>query len=167
MNDDKDNKENDNVILFPAERIKRKVSVTDERHAKRIKEQKIREFVELNVDEISMEMLRKFVSLGIQSQRENFTRDLALVIDCVRGLLYRDFDVHHPAQKLADKTVKLKQLNQGGRTAKIDYSVLIDYDKQKQNGTKNPLGKDVKSELKDLEDGSDMFEPDGDLDPQT
>jgi hypothetical protein len=44
---------------------------------------------------------------------------------------------------------------------------LIDYDKQKQNGTKNPLGKDVKSELKDLEDGSDMFEPDGDLDPQT
>ena len=60
MNDDKDNKENDNVILFPAERIKRKVSVTDERHAKRIKEQKIREFVELNVDEIAMEMLRKF-----------------------------------------------------------------------------------------------------------
>ena len=165
MSEEDDKKKNDNVILFPAERIKRKVSVTDKEHAARIKSQKIREFVELNVDEIALEMLRKFVALGIRSQKEDFTKDLALVIDCIRGLLYRDFDTQHPAQELADKMVRLKQLKQGGRTAKIDYSVLINFNDKKQNGTKNPLGGEVKKELKDLEDGSDMFEPDGDLDP--
>jgi hypothetical protein len=79
-----------------------------------------------------------------------------LVVDMIRGLIYRDFDMPHPAQKLTEKLVSLKVNKDGTQSAKIDYSSVVDTDSK----TQKPLSSDVKNELKDLNDQSGFFDGD-------
>jgi hypothetical protein len=95
----------DNIILFPSDRIKDKHTVNhpvNEKEHKRLVEEQTKEFVEGNVDDIAYQLLDKFVAMGIRTNQLAFTADLALVIDTIRGLVYRDFNKPHPAQKLTD-----------------------------------------------------------------
>tara|TARA_B100000427_G_scaffold29275_2_gene21441 strand:- start:501 stop:1016 length:516 start_codon:yes stop_codon:yes gene_type:complete len=163
VTDDKDNgKQPGKLIIFPQNRIKKRITKPQESpFAKRLKEQQTREFIELTVDEIGYDLLRKFVDMGLKTTKENFTKDLALIIDCIRGLIYRDFDMAHAAQLMANKMVIVRR-NKGGQasSAKIDYS---DFMKQKPNAPKNVFNKGFTEELNDLQEGSDMFESDIDL----
>jgi len=162
MADDKDK-----IIQFPTNRIvhqrtkelneqKRKMG---EKVAKAFQEQQTKRFVETAVDDISLGLLKQFVNMAMKTNLPNFTKDLALLVDVLRGLIYRDFNVKHPAQKLSDKMVKLTTNRAGTMSAKIDYSEVV----EKPKRTK-PISGDVKKELKDLNDTAGFFEPDGDLD---
>ena len=102
---------------------------------------------------------KRFLNSIQQVQHPNFTKDLALLVDVMRGMIYRDFSMPHPAQKLADKMVKLKTNQAGTVSAKLDYADVL----EKPAMTK-PISGDVKKELKDLNDTLGFFEPDGDLD---
>jgi len=85
----------DNIILFPTNRIKDKSKVehpVDPKEHKRLVEEQTKEFVEGNVDDIAYQLLDKFVAMGIRTNQLAFTADLALVIDTIRGLVYRDFN---------------------------------------------------------------------------
>ena len=100
----------DNIILFPTNRIKNKETVkhpVDPKEHQKLVEEQTKEFVEGNVDDIAYQLLDKFVNMGIRTNKLTFTADLALVIDAIRGLVYRDFNKLHPAQQLADKMVSL------------------------------------------------------------
>ena len=68
----------------------------------------------------------------------------------------------HAAQLLANKMVSVR-FNRGGKasSARIDYSDFLKQAK-KQKPT-NVFNKELKEELNDLRDGSDMFESDMDL----
>jgi len=158
VTNDKDKK--GKIIIFPENRIKKKITHPQESpFTKRLKEQQTREFVEGSVDEIGFELLRKFSDMGLRTNKETFTKDLALVIDCIRGLIYRDFNMAHAAQLMANKMVAIK-FNRGGKAsaARIDYS-----DFMKKSKRPNVFNKEFKEELNDLQDGSDMFESDMDL----
>ena len=160
MTKDNDKDVKGKLIIFPENRIKKKITKPQESpFAKRLKEQQTREFIEHSVDEIGFDLLRKFVDMGLRTTRENFTKDLALTIDCIRGLIYRDFDMAHAAQLLANKMVSIR-FNRGGRAsaARIDYSDFMR--KPKRPNVFNP---ELKEELNDLQDGSDMFVSDMDL----
>ena len=114
----------DNIILFPTNRIKDKKNVgknVDDKEHRKIVEQQTKEFVEGNVDEIAYTLLDRFVKMGIRTDQLTFTRDLALVIDAIRGLVYRDFNKPHPAQKLTDKMVTL---NASGKNKSNDDNSL-------------------------------------------
>ena len=165
MINDKDKKKSAKIILFPKGKIKKKITEPqDSPFALRLKEQQTREFIEGNVDEIGFNLLKKFVDMGLTTTKESFTKDLALVIDCIRGLIYRDFNIAHAAQLLSNKMVSVR-FNRGGKasSARIDYSdFLKDQMKKKQKPT-NVFNKELKEELNDLRDGSDMFESDMDL----
>ena len=159
MTNDNDKKKG-KLILFPENRIKKRITKPQESpFTKRLKEQQTREFIEQSVDEIGFDLLRKFSDMGLKTSKESFTKDLALVIDCIRGLIYRDFDMKHAAQLMADRMVMIK-FNRGGRAsaARIDYSDFMR--KPKRPNVFNP---ELKEELNDLQDGSDMFESDLDL----
>ena len=147
----------DNIIQFPANRIVEKSTagprVKDDKAAKRIQQKQTKEFVETAVDDISMNLLRQLYDLAIKTEKQSFTKDLAMVVDMIRGLVYRDFDMPHPSQKLSDKLVQLKKKQGSALSARIDYSSVID----KPAKTNKPLSKDVKEDLKDLND-STMFE---------
>ena len=151
----------DNIILFPTNRIKNKESAkkpVDEKQHKILVEQQTKEFVEGNVDDIAYTLLDKFVNMGIVTNKLTFTADLAVVIDTIRGLIYRDFSKPHPAQQLADKMVTINMKGKA-KTAKLDYNKVL--------GTKHkvhkPLSKDIEDEVRDLSDIADIqFTPDFD-----
>lgn len=159
MTNDKDKKKG-KLILFPENRIKKRITKPQESpFTKRLKEQQTREFIEQSVDEIGFDLLRKFSDMGLKTSKQSFTKDLALVIDCIRGLIYRDFDMKHAAQLMADRMVMIK-FNRGGRAsaARIDYSDFMRRPKRP-----NVFNPELKEELNDLQDGSDMFVSDMDL----
>ena len=156
------------IIPFPTDKIvnprtreldeqRRKMG---EKVAKQIQEQQTKKFVETAVDDISMGLLKNFVDLAMKTNNPDFTKDLALLVDVMRGMIYRDFKLPHPAQKLADKMVVLKQNKAGTVSAKINYSNVLDESVRNNR----PISGDVNKELKDLNETQGFFEPDGNLD---
>ena len=153
------NKKTDNVILFPTNKIVEKSTtgpVKDDKFTKKLQEEQTRQFVETSVDDMSINLLRQFYNMAIKTNKTTFTKDLAMVVDMMRGLVYRDFDIKHPAQALSDKLVELRTLKDGSQSAKIDYSSLMDK-KHKQH---KPFSPDIKDELRDINDQAGMFDGD-------
>ena len=155
--------DNDNIILFPTNRIKNKKTVehpVDPKQHQKLVEEQTKEFVEGNVDEIAYYLLDKMVAMGIRTQALSFTTDLALTIDTIRGMIYRDFGKRHPAQDLADKMVTVRTDPTGNKkSARLNYSEVLGM-KHKEH---KPLSKDVEDELTDLSDMAGIhFEPDFD-----
>ena len=107
-----------------------------------------------------MGLLKNFVDLAMKTNNPDFTKDLALLVDVMRGMIYRDFKLPHPAQKLADKMVVLKQNKAGTVSAKLNYAEVLD----KPVRNNRPISPDVNKELKDLNETQGFFEPDGNLD---
>jgi|TARA_B100001093_G_scaffold390051_1_gene376321 hypothetical protein len=154
----------DNIIFFPENKIKRKVPINDKaksQFADDLKKKQTIDFIESVVDDIGFDLLKKFVDSGVKTNATTFTKDLAIVIDTIRGLVYRDFDMAHPAQLLSEKMVDLKVNKDGNfRTAKITYDMFL----TKPQPPRNVLSRDIKKELDYLREGGDLFEPDFDLD---
>ena len=156
----------DKIIPFPKNRIvnQRSRELDEQRRkmsskaAKEIEKQQTKQFVETSVDDMSMNLLKQFYDMAVKTDKHSFTKDLALLVDIMRGLLYRDFNMNHPAQKLSDKMVKLKVNRDGTQSAQIDYSTVTDT----QAETKKPLSKEVKEDLKDLNETGIKFDPDDD-----
>ena len=153
------NKKTDNVILFPTNKIVEKSTTgpaKDDKFAKKLAQEQTKQFVETSVDDISINLLRQFYNMAIKTNRDSFTKDLAILVDVMRGLIYRDFDIKHPAQVLSDKLVTLSNLKDGSQSAKIDYTSLI----EKKHKQHKPLSPDIKDELRDMNDMAGMFEGD-------
>ena len=152
-------KDYDNVIAFPTNRIVEKKTAgpkkEDQKFLDQMHKQQTKEFVETSVDDMSMSLLKSFYNLGIKTERGEFTKDLAMLVDTMRGLIYRDFNMKHPSQVLAETMVELKLNKDGGQSARINYDLF-----HKGKSTR-PFGKDLKEELKD---GPDWLAPDEDLD---
>jgi hypothetical protein len=152
----------DNIILFPQNKIverstagKKLPSKKDQKFLDELANQQTKEFVETSVDDMSMNLLKSFYNMGIKTERGEFTKDLAMLVDTMRGLIYRDFNMKHPSQVLAEKMVELKVLKNGTQSARINYDIF-------QKGVKTvPLNPEIREELKD---GPDWLEPDEDLD---
>lgn len=156
----------DKIIPFPKNRIvnQRSRELDEQRRkmsskaAKEIEKQQTKQFVETSVDDMSMNLLKQFYDMAVKTDKHSFTKDLALLVDVMRGLMYRDFGVKHPAQKLSDKMVNLKVNRDGTQSAQIDYTGVTDT--KIKNG--KPLSKDFKEELKDLNETGIKFDPDDD-----
>lgn len=148
--------EDEKIIHFPTDRIVRRndnVQNLDPKKAEKLRDQQTKQFVETAVDDISMNLLRQLYDLAVKTDKVTFTKDLAVVVDMIRGLIYRDFDMKHPSQQLSDKMVSLNVLKDGSQTAKINYSSVLDNIKDTK-----PLSKEFKNELKDLNDQAGLFD---------
>ena len=89
-----------------------------------------------------------------------FTADLALVIDSIRGLIYRDFGKKHPAQQLTDAMVTLNAKG-SKKTAQLNYNKVLPTNHKPHK----PLSPDIEDEVRDLADMADIhFTPDFDPD---
>ena len=153
----------DNIILFPTDRIKnvQQTGTKNTKFQKRIEKEQTQKFIESAVDDIAMKLLHNFVDLAMKTNTETFTRDFSYLVDCLRSTIKRDFGLNHPAQRLADKMVVLDQNSRGQTIARLDYSKVLEF---KSKHLKKPLSKEVSEELDDLSKGSNIFEPDVDLD---
>jgi hypothetical protein len=147
----------DKVILFPTDRIVNKQTAKEDPiTAEKVRLENTKEFVEGSVDEIAMMMLRKFVEMSMLTEKPEFTKDLGLVVDMLRGMIYRDFEVKHPAQRLADKIVDVK-LTRYGPQVIINYNRVLPDEDHKPH---KPFSKDIKDEIKRTNDGWTDFDPD-------
>ena len=125
----------------------------DQKFLDELHRQQTKEFVETSVDDISLNLLKRLYDMAIKTEKNSFTKDLAMLVDVMRGLIYRDFGMKHPSQVLSEKMVELKTLKDGSKSARIDYDIF-------KKGKTVPLNPSVKEELKD---GPGNFEPEGDL----
>ena len=81
-----------------------------------------------------------------------------MMIDCMRGLIYRDFGMYHPAQTLTDKIVSLGISDNGPKKAKLEYSKVI------KNAPSSKLGENIEEEVDNQQyDNMFDFEPDFNL----
>ena len=73
-----------------------------------------------------MNLINSFLDMAIKTDKITFTKDLAMVVDALRVLIYRDFGMRHTSHSLIDKIVDVKQMKNGHRTATIDYSRVVE-----------------------------------------
>ena len=141
----------DKIILFPTERIiNRDKAKENPIQGEKVRIHRTKEFVEGNVDEIAMNMLRQFVEMAMKTEKPEFTKDLGLLVDIMRGIIYRDFDVEHPAQKLSDKIVDVK-ITKYGPQVWIDYNRVLP--QEMQHKPHKPLSDEIKEEIKKRNEG--------------
>ena len=159
VKDKDDKRDGAKIIPFPKNRIVEKSTAgpqkTNQKFLDEMHRQQTREFVETSVDDISLNLLKQFYNMAIKTNKPSFTKDLAMLVDVMRGMIYRDFGMKHPSQILSEKMVELKVNKDASQSARINYEIF------KRGKVNKPLGKEVKEELKD---GPGIFEPDEDLD---
>jgi len=140
----------DNIILFPTDRIKNKqqTGTKNTKFQKQIEKEQTQKFVESAVDDIAMKLLHNFVDLAMKTNTDVFTRDFSYLVDVLRATIKRDFGLNHIVHKITDNTVELIHDNAGNTRARIDYSNInkIDF-RPKTDRTKEPLSEEVKDEL--------------------
>ena len=136
----------DNIILFPTNRIKNKenVGVKDTRFQKRIEKEQTTKFIESAVDDIALKLLHNFVDLAMKTQSETFTKDFSFLVDVLRSTIKRDFGMNHIVQKMVDKSVELKVDRNNNTMARINYEKLQDMVFKKKT---KPLSNDINDEL--------------------
>ena len=131
-----------NVIPFPTNRIVEKSTAgpkkEDQKFLDQMHKQQTKEFVETSVDNMSLNLLKEFYNMGIKTERGEFTKDLAMLVDTMRGLIYRDFNMKHPSQVLSENMVELKVNKDGGQSARINYDLFH------KGKTTRPFSKDLK-----------------------
>ena len=151
----------DNIILFPENKIvRRNQTGKSPKQSSQVRQKQTRQYVETNIDLIARQILQQFVDMGLKTTSLDFTKDLALTIDCLRGLVYRDFGVKHPAQDLSSKMVTIRKDLDGNQSAKLNYQEVLNLKKPIKT---EPISDDTKFELDDINNPID-FEPDFDPD---
>lgn len=155
----KKNKPFKNVILFPENKIKRPPKPTDPTAAKKMRAYQAAKFVETATDEIGLDLVRKFVAMGLDTKQDVFTKDLAMSMDAIRGLLYRQYSMGHPIHKVVDASVRLRMNPAGVVTARIEYSNISD----ETSKTTKPINKDISDDLNNRNEGYFQFTEDFDF----
>ena len=81
---DKDKDKFENVILFPENKIKKKPTPVDPKAQKKMRDYQTAKFVETSTDKLGLDLIREFVGMQLDTKQDNFTKDLALVMDSIR-----------------------------------------------------------------------------------
>ena len=136
----------DNIILFPLDKIKDKKNVGPKStiFQKKIEKEQTNKFVETAVDEIALKLLHNFVDLAMKTQSETFTKDFSFLVDVLRSTIKRDFGLNHIVQKMVDKSVELKVDRNNNQMARINYEKLQDLAFKSKT---KPISNDVNDEL--------------------
>ncbi len=113
------------IIQFPTSRIvRRPEQIAPKLAKKREQEVQIAQFVEDLTEQLSMQILATCQENVVHMKGEPFLRDLAIVIEGVKSLLYRDFGKAHPMQRLTDTMIQIITMKTGQKVTDINYSKL-------------------------------------------
>ena len=135
--------DDEKILMFPFNKVKNKANVgpQDTGYAKRVKKEQTKKFTEQVVDELALKLIKEFSGLAMKTHTIEFTKDFAFLVDVLRSLVKRDFNLNHIVQKMVDKSVIIKDNNQGAQVATINYEAFGYKPKSK------PLSEDVSDEL--------------------
>ena len=114
------------LIPFPTKRIIRKnptpQSVETEAKKKKAKENY---FIEQLSEEIVLHIIHVLQDNAVKMKDEAFLRDLAVIIESIKSLIYRDFGRRHKMQAISDALATIKKLPDGKQVTDLDYSKIF------------------------------------------
>ena len=114
------------LIPFPIKRIIRKnptpQSVEIESKKKKAKENY---FIEQLSEEIVLHIIHVLQDNAVKMKDEAFLRDLAVIIESIKSLIYRDFGRRHKMQAISDALATIKKLPDGKQVTDLDYSKIF------------------------------------------
>ena len=114
------------IIKFPSKKIVRKQptpkQVESETKRKRAQENY---FIEQLSEEIVLHMIHVFQDHAIKMKDDKFLRDLAVIIEAIKSLIYRDFGRVHKMQAISDTLATIKKLPDGKQVTDLDYSKIF------------------------------------------
>ena len=114
------------LIPFPKKRIIRKnptpQSVESEAKKKKAKENY---FIEQLAEEIVLHIIHVLQDNAVRMKDEAFLRDLAVIIESIKSLIYRDFGRRHKMQAISDALATIKKLPDGKQVTDLDYSKIF------------------------------------------
>ena len=114
------------LIPFPTKRIIRKnptpQSVETESKKKKAKENY---FIEQLSEEIVLHIIHVLQDNAVKMKDEAFLRDLAVIIESIKSLIYRDFGRRHKMQAISDALATIKKLPDGKQVTDLDYSKIF------------------------------------------
>ena len=112
------------LIQFPQNRVVRAPKPQPKLSEKEMKEREIVKFVEQLTEQLSMDILAVFQDNVVHMKSEKFLKDLAVLVECIKSLLYRDFGMKHPMQDVTDILGNIVTLKNGQRLTDLNYSRL-------------------------------------------
>ena len=113
------------ILQFPINRVVRAAPQAPELSEEEQIELKKDKFVEQLTDQLSMDILAVLQENVVNLKRDEFLRDLALVIEGIKSLLKRDFDKPHPMQSVTDSFINIHTTKDGKKLTDINYNKII------------------------------------------
>ena len=114
------------LIPFPTKRIIRKnptpQSVETEAKKKKAKENY---FIEQLSEEIVLHIIHVLQDNAVRIKDEAFLRDLEVIIESIKSLIYRVFGRRHKMQAISDALATIKKLPDGKQVTDLDYSKIF------------------------------------------
>ena len=122
------------IIKFPSKKIVRK-QPTPKQVESETKRKKAQEnyFIEQLSEEIVLHMIHVFQDHAIKMKDDKFLRDLAVIIEAIKSLIYRDFGRVHKMQAISDTLATIKKLPDGKQVTDLDYSKIFATKKPKND----------------------------------
>ena len=114
------------IIKFPSKKIVRK-QPTPKQVESETKRKKAQEnyFIEQLSEETVLHMIHVFQDHAIKMKDDKFLRDLAVIIEAIKSLIYRDFGRVHKMQAISDTLATIKKLPDGKQVTDLDYSKIF------------------------------------------
>ena len=88
-------------------------------------ELKKEKFIEQLTDQLSMDILAVLQENVVNLKKDQFLRDLALVIEGIKSLLKRDFEKPHPMQNITDSFINIHTTKDGKKLTDINYNKIL------------------------------------------
>ena len=123
------------IIPFPIKRVASKPAA-DPQIKQALEDIKIKQFVEKLTEELSMDILAVLQENVVDIKSDNFIRDIAMVIESIKSLLYRDFGKRHKHQDITDTICSILQSQNGQKLTNINYDKIKR--KVKEKNTEEP-----------------------------
>ena len=113
------------LLQFPTNRIIRNSPRMPELSEEEQVELKKEKFIEQLTDQLSMDILAVLQDNVVNLKKDQFLRDLALVIEGIKSLLKRDFDKPHPMQNITDSFINIHTTKDGKKLTDINYNKIL------------------------------------------
>ena len=82
-------------------------------------------FIEQLSEEIVLHIIHVLQDNAVRMKDEAFLRDLAVIIESIKSLIYRDFGRRHKMQAISDALATIKKLPDGKQVTDLDYSKIF------------------------------------------
>ena len=111
------------IIPFPVQRKPINIE-PDPKIKQALEDIKLKQFVEKLTEELTMDILSVLQENVVDVKSDFFIRDIALGVESIKSLLYRDFGKKYKMQDITDIITNIMVTKQGQKLTNINYDKI-------------------------------------------